>query len=313
MSSMTKSPEQVAALYTPRAKRVIAAFEGFVDGKLGSRKRGARRLGCNPTTIGRLFRHIYPGNVDGYVARMEEVLRIDELRSRMPDAPPFTEINTTHAVHRTMQIAHRERRIAAVLGGTGVGKTCAVREYANRNEHVAYLVAGCTGSKSVVARRICERLGLETKGRMCRLRDIIIEHLQGTDWLLVVDEIDEVPRQTLRLLREIVDEAHVGLVIIGTESFLQDLRARGNRVINQFLGRVAYVELVPPIGRDDVEAIAEPYGLESAALDVLEQAAEGQARRVVALLVAAQRMNGKQITVRSIRKARRQLMPILKG
>ena len=313
MSSINKPAEKILQMYTPAAVRVIKAFERFMNERLGSRKRAARFLHCDPTTIGRLLKHSYAGDVPGYVERMRQVLRRERLRRTIPDEPALAAISTTAAVHRTMQIAHLEGRIAAVLGPTGVGKTVAVRQYGETTDNVASIVAGCTGTKEVVAKRLCAALDMETRGRTAKLRDALIERLRGTDWLLVVDEIDEVPTSTLRLLREITDETRVGLVIVGTETFLEDLRAKGSKVVNQFLGRVAYVEVLAGLGRDDVEAIAEPYKLDKAAMEVLTAAASGQARRVAALLVAAQRMNGKGLTVKSLRKARTQLMPVLRG
>ena len=312
MSSLDKAPDAVAALYTEEISHQIELFAGYMKEHLGgSATKAARLLGCNHTTVSRLLRHIYPGDVVAQVQRMEEVRKREAARRRIQRDPPHAEIATTKAVSRTMLIAHLERRMAAVLGGTGIGKTVAVRQYAAANDHVACVVGGCTGSKQALARRIAQAVHVPPTYRADTTLDRIVEALTGTDWLLVVDEIDEVPPESLRLLREIHDAAHVGIVIVGTEGFLEGLRAKGSRVINQFLGRVAYVARVGPLGRDDVQAIAEPYGLETEAFGVLVEAAAGQARRVAMLLVNAQRSNGQHVTAKAIRRARTELMPVL--
>jgi len=312
MSSMDKTPEAVAALYTPDICRKIDGFGHYIKARLGgSRTKAARLLGCNTTTLSRILRRIYPGDVAAHVDRMMQVLRREMQRERIREDPPHAEISTTRRVDFTMRVAHLERRIAAILGGTGIGKTVAVRQYAEANDHVAYLVAGCTGSKQALARRIAQAVHVPPTYRADTTLDRIVEALTGTDWLLVVDEIDEVPPESLRLLREIHDAARVGIVIVGTEGFLEALRAKGSRVINQFLGRVAYVAHVSGLGRDDVEAIAAPYNLDTEALGVLVETAAGQARRVAMLLVNAQRSNGQQVTAKAIRRARTELMPVL--
>jgi len=313
VTALDKSPAELAALYTPEVRTVLDSLATYMREREISRKGAARMLGCDPSNVGRLLRHVYGGDVAGLVARIKQVLEREHQRHRVPHDPPHAEIGTTEMVHRTMQIAHLERRIAAILGGTGVGKSVAAQEYARRNDHVAYLVAGCTGSKGTLARRIAEALHVAPSYRMDRTVDRIIQAARGTDWLLVIDEMDEVPPDSLRLIREIHDAAQIGIVVIGTEAFLEALRAKASRVINQFLGRVAYVEHVQPLGRDAVEAIAAPYGLDPEALDVLTETAHGQARRVAMLLVNAQRAGGQHLTAKAIRKARAELMPVLNG
>lgn len=317
MSSRNRTADQIRALYTPTVRRSIRAFSAYMGEQLdGSNKRAARLLECSPTTVSRLRRFVYSADPAPFVDRMRAVLLRHRKVKRCPVLPEVVMLGSTKAVMETLEIAHIERTGAAVLGPTGVGKTVAVERYVRQTPGCLYIVGGADLTKHALAEAVCAAVGVNPRGTSYKLRERAIAALRDTDRMLIVDDADGTPEDALQLLRKITDPrggAHIGWAIVGTSTFLERLRERRSSSVNQFLGRLTYLEKIHPLGRDDLAALAGSYDLDEAALDTLVQIAGGEARLAAAALVTASRMNGEQLTAQSLLKARSSIMPRIRG
>jgi hypothetical protein len=260
-----------------------------------------------------MLSHAYEGRVDAICDTMRRVIRMAALRSQAPDDPPYATTSITQQVIEVLGLAHAEQRIACVLGPTGVGKTMAVERYRQAEPDTIYIVAGPSCSPYALTRQLAEELDIDSANSTYDRRHAIAEALAESDRLLVVDEVDYPGEKTLQCLRLIHDQAGIGMVLIGTLSFLERIRRRKSSTAKQFLGRVAYARRLTECGADDLARIAAPYDLDEEALDALTEGACGQARRACNALVAAQRMAGGDLSARSITRAYESLLPVEVG
>lgn len=296
--------------WTKDQKSTVERFSELMERRDWSQPDAAKRLGVSPATLSQMLNHSYEGRVDAICDTMQRVMRHAELRAHAPSDPPYATTSVSEQVIEVLGLAHAERRLACILGPTGVGKTKAVERYRDHEPDTIYVVSGPSCSPYSLTRQLAADLNIDCANSTYDRRIAIAEALADSDRLLVIDEIDYPNEKTLQCLRLIYDQADVGMVLIGTASFLEKIRRRKSSTAQQFLGRVAYARRVHACSDDDLARIAEPYDLDDDALDALAAGACGQARRACNALIAAQRMADGDLSARAIRRAYETLMPV---
>jgi len=299
----------MAGQWTDDDRRVVREFAAWLDVTGTSQEAAARLLGIAPGTLSPMLAETYVGRVGKICERMIRALTRARLIAAVPQDPPYVTTSVTKQVTDTLVLAHTERRMAMVLGPSGVGKTMAVRRYAEAEPETIYIVAGTESSPWAFMRRLAGLLRVPWHGSTYDMRLACADHLRNSDRLLVVDECDYQPERTLQTIRLIHDDARIGVALVATPAYLKHLRDAKSDTLQQVLGRIAYVAQVAPCCDDDLARIAAPFGLDDAAMDALVEGAHGQARRAVAALAAARRRSNDGITAAAVKRAYQALMP----
>lgn len=305
-----KSALPIEELYTPALKGQLDEFRKLIQRKGWSERRAARALGCSATTVNRLLRYDFPGDVTGWCDKMRRLIARENTRRRMPKHPKFVKTSVAERVLEVLKLAHLERAIGLVLGSTGVGKTMAAREYLKKEPDTIYVVAGPGTSARPLLQILAAELGVATQGTILNMRRAIVDACQGSDRLIIVDEGDYMTEAALQTLRIIHDDGGIGLVIVCTPAYLEKMKERHSPTLQQFLGRIAYREAIDEAPPPDLKLIARQFGLGKDALAALIGGSAGSARRCRAALVAAQRTNGGTFSPGGIAEAFEQLMPV---
>ncbi|MEN0021585.1 MAG: AAA family ATPase, partial [Planctomycetota bacterium] len=95
------------------------------------------------------------------------------------------------------------------------------------------------------------RLQLSRRSLMSVQQRAIMDHLRGTDRLILLDECQHLKRDSLDVLRDIHDEAEVPIILCGTHD-LVDLVTDARAFYGQFTSRVvAREDLARIVGNDD--------------------------------------------------------------
>lgn len=304
----TKRPSQ----WTVDQFETVKKFVRWLNEHEQTVTEAAARLGISVGTASPLLRGEYDHKVDRHVAEMAGIMRRARQRALAPKVPEYRTTSVTERTIEMLTIAHVERRIVLVLGGTGVGKTTGCLRYA-ASEPAIYLECGENASPRPLIKDLAVKCGIEPKGHVRELRGAIIEVLRGSDKLLICDEIDPVGEKALQNIRLIHDAAHVGVALVGTSAYLEKLHYCRSATVAQLIGRFAYVKYMDGCSPDDIRAIASQFDLEDEAVDVLVDGCGGQARRAALALCAVQRLNGPKVTAKIMRKALGELMPLMEG
>ncbi|HUS79698.1 MAG TPA: AAA family ATPase [Vicinamibacterales bacterium] len=306
---------QLADLYTPDVVAVLNRLAAWIDADPErSNTVVADAVGYSESTISRMLGRVYNGRVDRLAARIERFLAHERDRASAPQRPPYVRTAISDRVMRVLSLCHIEGGLGAVLGPTGIGKTMAARQYCETEPSTLYVYAGPCCRTYALLRELARLTEVHWSASGYDVLQQIIAKLSGGGRpLVVIDEADYLPEDTLHVLRQLSDGADVGVVLIGTDGFLQRLRARRTTTVNQVLGRIGHTELLDMSTEDDLHKIVEPFGLDGDAFGALVQDAHGQARRAVAALIAARRMGDGALDAKRIRKAYRKLMPVING
>lgn len=153
-------------------------------------------------------------------------------------------------------------------GKAGRGKTECAKEYAIRNEKAVHIRVFEDWTPMAMLASICEELNGMRPGRMDISKRAIIEELDDSKRMLLIDEADRLNIKNIEHLRDIHDETGCPIVLIGEPSIYAQIKAR-----TRIWQRVTRVVEFGPVVIDDVLV----FGLKACSLKIDPVAA----RRIV--------------------------------
>jgi len=300
------------ARWNLREREIASRYFGQCERRQMGNEAIGREIGCSSPLVSQLRAQTYTGRVGLYIAAMVRAMERSEARDRYRTTEiKFTRTSVAERVIGALRLVHVRGDVGVIIGPTGVGKTCAAREYASEQPDTIYLIGGPNASPKSVLNLIATEVGLSWCGPQFDLRNALCRRLSGTGRLLILDEADFVSETTVQHLRIIQDESRIGLAILGTEAYLGRLRGRRSPTLNQFLGRVGLEVHVGECSDADLGMIADGYNLDGAALAVLFKGAQGQARRAVKALANARAMSNNGMSAAVLVEAFEQLPKLL--
>lgn len=223
------------------------------------------------------------------------------LEARRPRIP-FAE---TSVYRLTVKVCDRARAFAdtddvgVLFGVVGVGKTTALKEYARRHPGTIYLRAFDQMTISVLLNRLVwatdARLEQQARFRGASNADkvdAVIQAVRGTDTLIVMDESTRMARRCIETLRDIADDAQIGLVLAGREHLEPTLQDELGR-FGEISSRIGFwPQVIRAIEEDDCHLIARgAHGeaLTDDTIDMYWQCCAGSARALEKLIASVQR------------------------
>lgn len=238
----------------------------------------AERVECDHTTIRRIMQGKYTHATTGaripisdrLLKSMREFLRLEGERLSARRVG-FCETPTAKAIFTHCDLARESQSPVFLIGPSHIGKTWALREYTERNNHgrTIYVRLKAASGLGGMVQAIGKALGISDKANT---QDLIarIKRALKPNMLLILDEVHQLMYTyrkesffaCLEVLRELYDESGCGMVLCGTALLFK--RVQDNRgELEQFFRRGVHKRILPdqPL-RADIACIARAAGLE---------------------------------------------------
>lgn len=290
------------------------ALADFIKQSGKSQRQISRETGLSTSVISQFLNSSYTGDNEEVARTIRQYLTISKQRLNTVSATQFyPELRNTKDVLFACLYAHRHNEMALVTGDAGAGKTTTLHHYADTNTGVIFVTANaCTTSATAVLGLICKELGQRVPGRKAMLMDILVEQLEGSNRLIIIDEADHLSLDALQAVRNINDLAGVGIVLSGNDKiYRQMLAGRRSYEFDQLRTRIVVrKKVVNDYTIDEMTAIFP--GLNQECIGYLLKLANSESLRTakklyeVAMDFAA--AQGTVLTAKHLRSTQRQLL-----
>jgi hypothetical protein len=236
----------------------VAALRKYMDQKGASQTAIARACGLSPTVINQFLHGTYKGDAKWVTKAVEDFLFVEEEREGAVTSPEFVRTVQSEDVLTVLTMSLKHAFMGLVQARAGLGKTTTLREFV-KQKSAAVMVTASTWNCSRGAIATLLGRAVRVSSPYSNLTDAVerIKDRLGSSSLIIIDEAQHLPRETLDGLRNIHDEAEVGLVLCGTlavSARMSDKRVGVN--YEQIASRIGVRRtLSEKVSRDDVEEI----------------------------------------------------------
>ncbi len=282
-----------ASAYAPQDLDKVRAVTTWLTERKQSRAWLARKARISSSTISQVLGSKYPSSPTAYLDTMLQVLQVEA--ERLGDGTPGYIEGSVHKLATVVCDRMRKHANFGVLVGyVGVGKTRSLKEYAARRTQTILIEANPLMQPGSLLIELLEQLDVTVPHGLDRKFQAVVGALRGTNYLLIIDEAENLSGQALHYLRRIRDKAEVGIVLGGTERLLTLLKPEHGQ-FDQIRSRVSmWPATIKGITRDDMDdmardALIEFGDLADDVLEVLWGYCAGSARVLMEGLVPALR------------------------
>lgn len=257
-----------------------------------SQNQVAKGIGKSAAAVNQWLQGKYAGDNDAleqligaYLSREQGRLAVSRL------AKQWVETATAKRMIGLLAAAHRDRENALLYGQAGMGKTTALRHYADEHPDVVLIEAMPTYTPAVVLKTIAKKLSLPVSGSLNDINEAILSRLTDSGRMIVVDEAENLSTKSLEILRRLHDNAEVGLVLAGMPRLRSNLMGRHGELA-QLFSRVGYVlELPESMADKELAQICQHTlpELSEVLSNKMVQRANGSPRRLWKMMTIADR------------------------
>lgn len=223
----------------------------------------ARACGISAAAVSTFLDGKYKGRSD----RVEKglaafVRRYRERKARGRTDLKYVDTSIAKKIHEIADMVHTDREVGVITGDAGVGKTFALRRYAEQNPDVILIEVDFGYSALWLFKELCREVGIEHRGQLSEMAAGIIKRLRDSGRLLIIDEAEYLPHKALELLRRVHDKAGVGLLLAGMPRLIHNLRGSRGQYAQLYsrVGVYVTVEKLSPVDTRAIVGSAIPMG-----------------------------------------------------
>lgn len=232
-------------------KNTVNKLTDYMEISGKTQRQVSKETNLSTAVISQFLKGTYNGNNEEIDRIIRKYLELVENRKFNIDCVRYYDsLQNTKITNFVCTYAHQHNDIALVCGDAGAGKTTALEHYRDNNIGIVMITANsCTSSAVAILKLISQKIGKSMNSRKDILMTELVNYFKDTNRLIIVDEADHLTMAAVQALRNLNDEAHIGIVLSGNDklynqmvsgakcSELQQLRSRilvRRRVVNDY-------------------------------------------------------------------------------
>lgn len=228
--------------------------------------RMAREAGISAPTISQWLRGKYKGNNDSVKTKLTAWMATHAQSAAVsatiaPERAGWVETPTSAEIERAFVLARSVPSMSIVYGPPGIGKTSTIKHYASTTPNVWVVTASpAVSSMAAILKLIGIAVHARDGYRNYDLAQAIINRINGTRGLLVIDEFQHLSLPAREQVRAIHDASEVGIAFVGNEAGWANMTGGTRRLDHaQLFSRCwPVVQLASP-KEEDVNAILDAW------------------------------------------------------
>ena len=248
----------------------------------------ATRSGVGRSTINMFMNDKYDVESSTIIDKIYNFIQIEKERG-YNKILKISEISILKYIFEIAGLCHKEGAIGVCIGEAGLGKTIAVKEYLKQNPNAILIESDSGYTVKSLLLDIHKRLGLSGKGTCYELKEKVIDKLNQSGRLLIIDEAENLPTRVLEIARRIHDKTGIGLLLVGKSELYENLIGY-KKQYDQLYSRVEYYKSLKKIQIKDVEKIVEAAGQDPKLATAYLQYSDGNTRKLSHLIHSSTRV-----------------------
>lgn len=241
----------------------------------------ANATGSAKSTINMWLNNNYSGNNEKLTDKINNFIQRE--RERINDDLPIVDISIIQYISEVARLCHTKGKIGVCVGRAGLGKTIAVKEYTKKYLDAILIESDSGYTAKCLLMEIHKRLSLSCKGSVYDLMSEVVNKLNNSGRLLIIDEAENLPYRALEISRRIHDKTGIGVLLVGRDVLFENLRGANNQY-DQLYSRVKYHKLLDRLQLKDVEKILKSVGQNSELAETYLVCSDGNTRRLEHLI-----------------------------
>jgi len=175
----------------------------------------------------------------------------------------LVETSVYRSICATIDMAMEMRENAIIIGAPGVGKTIALKAYTSDCVNIARLTITKSTARRMkdILANLCEEMDIPAwRCESVREFDLYIKRFHIGEWVVIVDEAQALPNDTLRELLTFspLDDGPLQFVFCGNDESLKQINAESG-ALAQISRRIKYRAIINSIYDDDSDALTKSF------------------------------------------------------
>lgn len=281
----------------------------ITDGEF-NQKEVAKVLDISEATMSMYLNNSYKGNsktIDSKVVKFLQNADEKKIYDFKKVTLDFVATSVAKRVFNVAKMCQMNGEIGVCFGRSGYGKTTACKEYAKNEYGVILLDPNENANKYEVIRMLSKSLNINDDYIRTALPKIV-DKLNNSNYLIIVDEAENLKSPVFRTLRKIHDRCNFsfGLLFVGTERLYYNL-ARMKGEFEYLTNRISYVENLQALKESDVKSLVQQVfcDLPENCLKTFKDVCHSNARELFNLLKRTKDLinSGNELSPQSIKAA----------
>ena len=205
-----------------------------------SNRKFADKIDVAESTFSRYMKGDYP-NPAAIDDKIREFLEKEEKRnsSFIKDSVGFAMTTISKKIINVLEYSYIQKVISCIYGDAGIGKTYTTKNWiANRNDIYFVTVTPTFATPRPFLKLLASKLKTSKTGSQDEVYLEIIEKLEGTDKMIIIDEAQHLTKKTLEIIRSINDSTSTAITLIGNELIYNKMLGKTQAEFAQLFSRV---------------------------------------------------------------------------
>ncbi|MBN2685081.1 MAG: AAA family ATPase [Pontiellaceae bacterium] len=230
-----------------------------------SQKKLAKEIGISTASLSQWLGNKYPTSIGRIEGKIDMWVMNRQTKNRMGklvECESWVATPTSQDIYDILEFAYCYGKQALIYGSPGMGKTVTCEEFQRTHSGVWLLTpTSVTGTKKGILTLLADALHITPGRALADTQTACIERMSDTGGMVIIDEAQQLPPNSLDLMRQIAEAAEVGLAFVGNEGVYTQM-VGGSRAgkFGQILSRARTRHIALP-HVDDVAAICIAMGV----------------------------------------------------